>query len=280
MSVYSNFNLICIGMYNDEISYVAQCTSDNENVEVSKLYSEIALIIPSRIGSTRLSRKPLEMIGDKMMINHVILRAEDAGFESIYVATDSDEIAHAIKGTSAVAIMTDSALPSGTDRTHAALSSINNKNIKYAINLQGDMPFIDPQILRDVANARIRSKCDIVTPVVEVSRNDVDVNLDSNVQAVSDSSGKALYFSRLPIPWGEERFLYHVGVYAYTIDALNRFVSYPMSILEKLEKLEQLRALENGMTIELCKVNAEAPISVDTAYDLSDARRQYLDMIG
>jgi 3-deoxy-manno-octulosonate cytidylyltransferase (CMP-KDO synthetase) len=238
-----------------------------------EMYDDILLIIPSRLGSTRLHEKALRIIGQKPMIQHVYERAKEAGFAHIYVATDSESIRMAIEKIGGKVVMTDSQLPSGTDRVFAATQKLNLKEIKYVINLQGDMPFIDHTSIIKLADALKTSNTDITTLAAKVDL--AYASSESNVKIVTDKSGKALYFSRSLIPHNAGAYLYHIGAYGFRIDALAKFISLPESYLEKTEKLEQLRALENGFQIQVCEVDS-IPISVDTEEDLKKAQDYYI----
>lgn len=231
------------------------------------------VIIPARIGSTRLEKKALAKIGEKTMVEHVALQVQSTNLENIFVATDSKEIADVLKSHNINSIMTDSNCQSGTDRVYAAWQNLPNKDeFEYIINVQGDMPFIEPSIIYEVAKKLWVSKSDIVTPVVKVDIE--EARPESNVKVVSTLNNQALYFSRSLIPNGAPEFLYHVGVYGYKASSLAKFVSLPASFLEKSERLEQLRALENGMKIEICYVES-IPISIDTPADLEKALIYY-----
>jgi len=233
------------------------------------------VIIPSRIGSTRLAKKALVNIGDKTMVEHVALQVIASKLENIYVATDDNEIASTLKAHGINSIMTDPNCPSGTDRVYEAWQNLPNKDdFEYLINVQGDMPFVEPSIISTVAEVLWKSNCDIVTPVAKVGIE--EARPESNVKVVSTLDNKALYFSRSLIPNGALEFLYHVGVYGYKASSLEKFVKLPMSFLEKSERLEQLRAIENGMSIEICEVDT-IPISIDTDEDLQKALKYYHD---
>lgn len=236
-------------------------------------HQDVAIIIPSRLSSTRLKQKPLQLIGSITLIERVFKQVIQAGLEHTYVATDSEEIANIIKKAGGRVIFTDSAIPTGTDRTYEAFKLIpNNQNINYIVNVQGDMPFIEPSSILKIIEYLKNSEYDIVTPVVKVDRESVEAS--SNVTVAVDSAGKALYFSRSLIPNGAEEFLYHVGMYGFRKSALEKFVSLKPTFLEKTERLEQLRILENGMTIGTCLVD-NVPISVDTEEDLKKAIKFY-----
>lgn len=237
------------------------------------VHSDVAFIIPSRIGSTRLPNKALADIGGKSMIEHVIARINAGSVNNLYVATDSEKIAEKIKIAGGIAIMTSKDCPTGSDRVYEAFKKIpHNDKIKYIINVQGDMPFVDYRVLKQIIDKLKNSDFDIVTPVVMVG-SDI-ASKSSNVKVVADINDKALYFSRSVIPHGAKEFLYHVGIYGYRTEALEKFVKLKETQYESVEKLEQLRALENGMSIGIVLSN-EIPISVDTYEDLEKAREYY-----
>ncbi|AGJ01979.1 3-deoxy-manno-octulosonate cytidylyltransferase [Rickettsia prowazekii] len=230
---------------------------------------DVAIIIPSRLNSTRLIQKPLQLIGSITLIERVFQQVNKANIHHTYVATDSEEIANVIKKISGKVIFTDSNIPTGTDRAYEAFKLIpNNHNIHYIINVQGDIPFIEHRSILKIIEYLKNSEYDIVTPVVKVDRESIEDS--SNVTVAVDYTGKALYFSRSPIPHGAEEFLYHLGIYGFRKNALEKFVSLKQTFLEKTERLEQLRILENGMTIGTCLVE-NVPISVDTEEDLKKA---------
>lgn len=230
---------------------------------------DVVIIIPARIGSTRLANKPLELIGSKTMIEHVVQQAQYVT-NNIYVATDSHLIAEKAQTQGATAILTKESTPSGTDRVYEALNMIPNiEKINYVINLQGDMPFIDPKILLTIIEQLKSSDYEIITPVTKVNAQTASSN--SAVKVVVDKNHKALYFSRSTIPHFATEFLYHIGVYGFRKHSLEKFVNLPSSYLEIAEKLEQLRAIENNIDIGVCYVDT-VPISVDTETDLKLAR--------
>lgn len=237
------------------------------------VHSDVVFIIPSRIGSTRLPNKALAAIGDKSMIEHVIARINAGSMDNLYVATDSEKIIEKVKIAGGIAIMTSENCPTGSDRVYEAFQKIpNNDKIKYVINVQGDMPFVDHKVLNQIIDKLKNSDFDIVTPVVMVGSE--IANSSANVKVVADINDKALYFSRSLIPYGAKEFLYHVGIYGYRTEALEKFVKLKESQYETVEKLEQLRALENGMRIGIV-LSDEIPISVDTYEDLEKAREYY-----
>lgn len=237
------------------------------------MISETLIIIPMRIGSTRLKEKALELIGDKTMIEWVSRQVMASGLDNIFVATDSEKIVDILKPMNIKTIMTKPECASGTDRVYEAWQTLPNKdNFKYIINVQGDMPFVKTEIISELAKNLWKSDCDIITPVTLVSKEEAEGF--SNVKVVRTKSNKALYFSRSLIPSMATDFLYHIGVYGYKADSLSKFVQLEPSYLENSERLEQLRAIENDMTIEVFETNS-VPISIDTLEDLNKAKDYY-----
>lgn len=231
------------------------------------------VVIPARMASTRLPGKPLADIHGRPMIAWMIEIARSAGAGPVLVAAAEEEIADAALKAGADVTLTDPALPSGSDRVHAALEAYDpQRRYDVAVNLQGDMPTMRPE---DVARAvaSLRAGADIAT-LVSASSDDADRNNPNVVKAIVAQDGRCLAFTRAPAPWGEGPVQRHVGVYVYRRDALARFVAAPPSPLELREKLEQLRALEMGMTIVAGSV-AAFPKGVDSPADL-DAARQVL----
>jgi 3-deoxy-manno-octulosonate cytidylyltransferase (CMP-KDO synthetase) len=234
------------------------------------MYSDAVVIIPARIASTRLENKPLQMIGNKTMIEHVVSRVSRIEVGGVFVATDSEEIFSLVTSKGFSAIMTDKNCLTGTDRVYEAFKKFPNSTvIKYVINVQGDMPFIDEAIIPKIIEGLKTGRFDIMTSVVKVGKDIAGTS--SNVKVVIDKNNKALYFSRSLVPSGASEFLYHVGIYGFKAPLLEKFVLLEQSENEKSENLEQLRALDNGMTIGVCYSN-EIPISVDTKEDLAKAR--------
>ncbi|MGQ0742098.1 MAG: 3-deoxy-manno-octulosonate cytidylyltransferase [Alphaproteobacteria bacterium] len=233
------------------------------------------VIIPARLGSTRLSNKPLAEIGGVPMIVRVWREAVRADIGPVYVAAAEEKIANVVSEAGGKAVLTDPALPSGTDRVHEALRQLDRKETYDAvINMQGDIPAFEPVILRKAMQALSVTGNDIATLAHLIGEDEVEnPNLVKVVVAWhnGESHGRALYFSRARLPYGEGPYFGHIGIYAYTRAALSHFVAFPPSELEKREKLEQLRALEAGMTIAVARVEAP-PLSVDTPEDLQKAR--------
>lgn len=241
-----------------------------------KLNKKTAIIIPIRMGSTRLPGKFHADIDGKPMIHHVIDRARESGFSNIFVACDHEEHFNLITDYKATAILTSIDHQSGSDRSYEALCYIDpNCKFEYIVNLQGDMPFFDPDVIaKSVTKLAEDHLADIATVVVPLD-DEEDINNPNAVKVVFNKNHHALYFSRHAIPYPNPKtkndYYYHVGIYAYKRDSLAKYVNLPQSPLEISEKLEQLRALENGMTICVDIAN-NIPISVDTPEDLEYAR--------
>lgn len=234
------------------------------------------VLIPARMASTRLPGKPLADIAGVPMIVRVWRQAVAAAIGPVVVAAAEHEISEAIEAAGGRAVLTDPDLPSGSDRIFAALERIDRAyDHDVVVNLQGDLPALDPACLRAVVDALAASGADVATLVAEIDADsDRDnPNVVKSVVAwdVGGDRGRALYFTRARAPYGEGPLFHHIGIYAYTRKALARFVGMAPSALEKREKLEQLRALEAGMHIAVALVGA-VPLSVDTPEDLRKAR--------
>lgn len=234
------------------------------------------VVIPARMASTRLPGKPLAEIAGKPMIVQVFERAKEADIGPVIVACAEEEIAAAVREAGGDAILTHPDHPSGSDRVHEAME-IFDPDAKYSVivNLQGDLPQLDPVAVQAAADVLLHSDADIATLVAEIT-DPHELEDDSAVKAVvsfepKQKQGRALWFSRLKAPWGEGPHFHHIGIYAYRRSALARFVSLPPSPLELREKLEQLRALENGMRIDAALVDT-VPLGVDTPEDLERMR--------
>lgn len=229
-------------------------------------------IIPSRYGSTRLPAKPLQMIGPKPLVRHVWDRAREAGvFDRIIVATDDVRIRDVVTGFGGEAVMTSPALPSGTDRVATVARRLR---APLVLNLQGDEPFIAARGLADLVRAMRRDPaCPFgtlarVTPWEAIARN------PNAVKIAVDARGRALYFSRSPIPFdwtGRDTLLQHLGVYCYRRTFLLKFARWPRTALEKRERLEQLRVFQYGIHPKVIVTKSPA-LSIDTSQDLKHAR--------
>ena len=230
------------------------------------------IIIPARMASTRLPDKPIADIGGKPMIVRVWERAMQSGAGEVLVACDGEAIKQAVEKAGGKAVLTNPELPSGSDRIWAALKQINS-NHDVIVNVQGDMPTLDPAIIKKTLVMLENKEVDIAT-LASIIRDEKEVHDPAVVKVAMAESGKALYFSRSPIPYGEGEYYHHIGIYAYRRSALEKFVKLPPSPLEKREKLEQLRTLEAGMRIDVAVVDT-VPLGVDTLETLEKARKWY-----
>jgi 3-deoxy-manno-octulosonate cytidylyltransferase (CMP-KDO synthetase) len=233
------------------------------------------VLVPARLGATRLPNKPLADIHGEPMIVHVWRRAMEAGVGPVVVATDSTDVADAIKGVGGQAVMTRADHPSGSDRIAEALDQIDPaRDFGVVVNLQGDLPTLDPLAVRRALTPLEDPDVDISTLVAEITR-DEEKTAPSVVKMVGSEVTpgrfRCLYFTRATAPTGPGPLYHHIGLYAYRREALERFVKLPPSPLELREKLEQLRALEAGMRVDAVKVDA-VPLGVDTPEDLERAR--------
>jgi 3-deoxy-manno-octulosonate cytidylyltransferase (CMP-KDO synthetase) len=234
------------------------------------------VLIPARMASSRLPGKPLAMIAGRPMIAHVLDRAREAGVGPVAVACAEEEIAAAVRAAGGEAVMTDPALPSGSDRCFAAAEALDPEGrYDVVVNLQGDLPTLDPAAIRAVLAPLADPGVDIATLVTAI-HDASEATAPNFVKAAvvfpeGVTTARALYFSRLPVPYGPGPLWHHIGIYAWRRAALARFVALPPSGLEQREKLEQLRAMEAGMTIA-CTPIASAPFGVDTPEDLARAK--------
>lgn len=244
---------------------------------MSETSPRFLVLIPARMASTRLPGKPLAIIGDKPMIVHVVDRAREAGLGEPVVATDDADVLRAVEAHGGKAVMTRNDHPSGSDRIFEALQTLDPKGqVDLIVNVQGDLPTLDPAIIQKAAALMDDPAVDIATlttPIAE-DRERTDPNV---VKVVGTPLGnrhlRALYFTRATAPHGDGPLYHHIGLYVYRRNALERFVSLPPSTLETREKLEQLRALEAGMRIDVAIVDG-VPLGVDTPEHLDEARRQ------
>src|SRR3984957_12363123 len=234
------------------------------------------VLIPARMAATRLPGKPLLDIAGLPMIVHVLRRAEAAKIGRVAVATDTPDIAAAVTAHGGEAVMTRADHPSGSDRIYEALCTLDPRGeADIVINLQGDFPTISPDNIRDVLAPLADPAVDIATLAAEIHTEEESTN-PNVVKAIGAPIGarrlRALYFTRATAPWGDGPRYHHIGLYAYRRAALERFVALPPSALERQEKLEQLRALEAGMRIDIAVVDT-VPRGVDTPADLETTRR-------
>lgn len=232
------------------------------------------VVIPSRLAATRFPRKPLAEIMGKPMIVHCLERAQQAGCGPVVVAAGDEEIVEVVEASGGLAVMTDPGHPSGSDRIWEAVRDFDpDGDFDVIVNVQGDLPTLDPAIVAACADA-LSGGADITTPVAEISREEERTNPNVVKAFAGFEPGlrraRALTFTRATAPYGEGPLYHHIGLYAYRRAALERFVSLPPGVLERREKLEQLRALEAGMRIDAVLVDT-VPLGVDTPDDLKRA---------
>ncbi len=235
------------------------------------------VLIPARLQATRLPNKPLADINGLPMIVHVWRRALAANVGPVVVAAAEQEIVDAVEAAGGKAVLTDPAHPSGSDRIREAVDKLDpDGRFDSVINVQGDLPTLEPAVVRAAfAPLAADAGVDIATLVTEITVEDERTN-PNVVKAVvgfapGQRLGRALYFSRATVPSGAGPHYHHIGLYAYRREALDRFCRLPQGVLEQREKLEQLRALENGMRIDAALVDT-VPLGVDTPADLERAR--------
>jgi 3-deoxy-manno-octulosonate cytidylyltransferase (CMP-KDO synthetase) len=239
--------------------------------------SEPLILIPARMASTRLPGKPLADIHGVPMIVQVWRRAVEAKAGRVAVAAAEPEIVAAVTRAGGEAVLTDPNHPSGSDRIYEALVRLDaNGAHDIVVNVQGDLPTLDPQLVRAVVEGLQSSGADMSTLATEIrepsERTNPNVVKAVVALAANGREGRALYFTRATAPSGDGPLYHHIGIYAYRRKALDRFVKMAPSPLEKREKLEQLRALEGGMTIAVRIVDT-MPLGVDTPEDLERARQ-------
>jgi 3-deoxy-manno-octulosonate cytidylyltransferase (CMP-KDO synthetase) len=233
------------------------------------------VIVPARMQATRLPGKPMADIHGEPMIVHVWRRAVQSGVGHVVVATDSEAIVAAIGKAGGEAVMTRPDHASGSDRVFETLQKVDPKGqTEIVINLQGDLPTLDPWLVEACAAPLATPGPDIATIAAQIT-DEAEKTASSVVKVIGTPLTarrlRALYFTRATAPWGDGPLYHHIGIYAYRREALERFVSLPPSPLEMREKLEQLRALEAGMRIDVAVVDT-VPLGVDTPHDLERAR--------
>lgn len=239
-------------------------------------YDDTIIVIPARFGSTRLPGKSLKDINGLPMVVRVMNIAKSLDICDVIVATEDQKVVDVVEKYNGEAVLTDNTLQSGTDRIYQALKK-TNRTYKYIINVQGDMPNIDGKIIKEIVQLlHTNDTIEIATAIYKITDNSWRQKPQC-VQAViayneKQNCHKCLYFSRSDVPNGSGDAYAHLGIYGYTKDSLEKFVSLPVSRLEKSEKLEQLRALENNMSIYAIIVDS-FPISVDVEEDLELARK-------
>lgn len=244
-----------------------------------------SVIIPARFGSTRLPGKPLLDIAGKPMIQRVYEQAVKSDARRVIIATDDERILQAAQGFAAEAVMTSAAHESGTDRLQEVVARLNIEPGHIVVNVQGDEPLIPAAVINQVAELLGKSRDASVATLVEKISDPNAVFNPNVVKVVADNRGRALYFSRAPVPWyrdgfnGEDKalpagaeYLRHIGIYAYRVSLLHQFVTWPVGRLEGIERLEQLRVMEHGVSIVVQEAIQAIPGGVDTEADLETVR--------
>jgi 3-deoxy-manno-octulosonate cytidylyltransferase (CMP-KDO synthetase) len=244
--------------------------------------SDTLVFIPARMASTRLPGKPLADIAGEPMIVRVLRRAAAAGIGAVVVATDSSQIAAAVEKAGGRAVLTRADHASGSDRIFEALGKVDpDRRSSIILNVQGDLPTLEPGDIKAALTPLADTAVDIATLAAEIRRSAErdDPNVVKVVGTpVAPARLRALYFTRATAPSGAGPLYHHVGLYAFRRAALERFVALPPSPLEQREKLEQLRALEAGMRIDVALVDS-VPLGVDTPRDLATARAKLSDRL-
>ena len=235
-------------------------------------YNDTLIIIPARLNSTRLAKKVLINVNGKTIIEHVLHQVSltDVPRENIIVACDHNDILEVVQNAGYKGILTNSDLSSGTDRIYQALTAIDHSQYNYIVNVQGDLPNIKPETIHNIIDfIKESDEFNITTAACIISTKDAFTpSIVKPVLAMkNDKHGKALYFTRSITPYGHGDYYKHIGVYAFDKASLEKFVQLEPSVLEKREKLEQIRALENNMSIGVVIVEDD-PISIDTNPDL------------
>lgn len=247
------------------------------------------VVIPARYASTRLPGKPLADIGGKAMIQHVYERALASGAAEVIVATDDERVLQQVEAFGGRAMMTSAAHQSGTERLAEVIEYLALAEGEVVVNVQGDEPFIPPEIIRQVAdNLANQRQAPMATLAVPIEDKEELFNPHA-VKVVMDVNGYALYFSRAPIPYHREAFVNqtestdhegrlgfrHIGIYAYRADFVLRYASWDASPIEQVESLEQLRVLWHGERIHVAEAIMAPPAGVDTPEDLAQAQQRF-----
>lgn len=245
------------------------------------------VIIPARFASSRLPGKPLADIAGCPMIEHVYRRALLSDADHVLIATDDQRIVEASRTFDADVCLTSHTCASGTDRLQEAASVAAMADNQIVVNVQGDEPLIPPAAINQVA-AVLQRHPQVKMATLAAPLLDTHEMVDSNVvKVVINNYGRALYFSRAPIPWVRDNFSYahdktlpthvkafrHIGIYAYRVSLLHQFVQWQPSMLEQAEQLEQLRMLENGVDIQVAQAQVNIPLGIDTEQDLANIRQ-------
>jgi 3-deoxy-manno-octulosonate cytidylyltransferase (CMP-KDO synthetase) len=241
------------------------------------------VIIPARYAATRLPGKLLLDLMGKPLLQHTFEQAQKSDAQAVYIATDDSRVQTAAKKFGAKVIMTSDSHVSGTDRLQEAASLIGLSTSDVVVNVQGDEPLIPPEVINQVASNIVTKKEFGIATLCELIADEFEIGDPNSVKVVFDNVGNALYFSRATLPHNGSvsagNCYRHVGLYAYRVEVLNQFIRWPVTKLEFSEKLEQLRALYNGVKIHVEVSSQQIPAGVDTQRDLEGVR-EYLTRVG
>ncbi len=251
---------------------------------MTEINKKLIVTIPARLAATRLPNKPLADIHGRPLIVHVWERVVAAigSVDQVIVAAGDAEIVDVMQSAGGRVVLTDQDLPSGSDRVFRAIQEIEKQDgitLEHIINVQGDLPTLAPELVKKTADL-LQDGSEMASLVAEI-KDPREIDNPNVVKAIvswdeastkQEKVGRGLYFTRAAAPSGDGPYYHHIGIYGYQRDALEKFVNLPPSTLEKREKLEQLRALEDGMTIRLACVDT-IPLGVDTQEDLDKARK-------
>lgn len=243
---------------------------------------KFTVVIPARYASTRLPAKPLKEIAGKPMIQHVYERARESDAYQVIIATDDERIEVAARSFGAQVCMTSTQHTSGTDRLQEVVKHLGLADDEIVVNVQGDEPLIPAEVINQVAHNLVAMDSASMATLSEPIHSLADFRNPNIVKVVADKDGCALYFSRAPIPWPRDHFAQsdvnqlpdnfpaqrHIGIYAYRVGLLHKFVSWAPAPLEKIESLEQLRVMWNGELIHIAEAVVAVPGGVDTEDDL------------
>lgn len=241
---------------------------------------EFHVLIPARLGSTRLPRKALAELGGRALIAWTLGRAQASGAATVHVATDDEAIATVVRQAGGDAVLTSPKHLSGTDRLAEAIQHLGLPDDAIVVNLQGDEPLMPPECIRQVAGLLEREQSASIATLWEPIESVQQWRDPNVVKLVADGKGRALYFSRAPIPhardreWPDDIARRHVGLYAYRAGALRQWPELAASPIEACESLEQLRALDAGWTIISARAARSIPVGIDTPEDLERLRRE------
>lgn len=243
---------------------------------------QFTVVIPARFAATRLPGKPLLDIGGKPMLQHVYDRARQSDATEVLIATDDERIADTARRFGARVCMTSPLHRTGTDRIQEVAQQLALHDQHVIVNVQGDEPLIPPAVINQVAQNLLNHPDAGISTLCEVISHQDELINPNAVKVVFDSKGMALYFSRATIPYGSsvaaKNCFRHIGIYAYRVATLNNFVLWPPGELEIQEKLEQLRALSQGVNIHVAVCSEKIPAGVDTEQDLQAAREYFASL--